>query len=380
VTRVTKLIPRIKYGLRYCFSFVIFAAKIHLWLKVVFSSTKNNSQKAVFYGYHHIPDIGAPIRGGMVKFQRLNKHLPNTLSSFNILYLGSSALPADWGQITWLASKKKAKLVLNQNGVMYPKHGNGWETINYPLNRLVHRADYVFFQSNFCKMSADKFLGKRSGPSEILYNCVDTDSFTPKEKTNPASCLVLLLGGNQYEFYRLEVALQAVTFLAKQTRLNIRLLVTGELNWINDKKKTRKIAQDLASALDVTRHVEFIGTYSQLNAPDIYNQAHILLHTKHNDPCPGLVVEAMACGLPIVCSESGGVPELVGADAGICIPVEQGWDREIRPDPGLLAEAVLKVAGDLKKYSQAARQRAVDKFDLKPWVKRHLEIFDTLLQ
>ena len=38
---------------------------------------------------------------------------------------------------------------------------------------LYHQADYVFWQSNFCKLSADKFLGKRIGPGEILYNSVD---------------------------------------------------------------------------------------------------------------------------------------------------------------------------------------------------------------
>ena len=40
-----------------------------------------------------------------------------------------------------------------------------------------HAADYVFWQSEFCKTTANKFLGKRKGPGEILYNCVDTNSF-----------------------------------------------------------------------------------------------------------------------------------------------------------------------------------------------------------
>ena len=32
---------------------------------------------------------------------------------------------------------------------------------------LYHQADYVFWQSNFCKLSANKFLGKRIGPGEF---------------------------------------------------------------------------------------------------------------------------------------------------------------------------------------------------------------------
>ncbi len=370
----------IKYFIKFLLSFLIFTKKSRFWLKIAFSSPKYR-HPAVFYGYPHIPDLGEPIkgRGGIIKFQRLNQYLPNTLFSFNILYLGSSVLPAEWRQIVRLASRKKAKLVVNQNGIMYPRHGDGWETMNHPLKRLLHNADYVFYQSKFCKMSANRFLGERSGPGEILYNCVDTDVFIPPYQPNRSGELVLLLGGNQYEFYRLEVAFRTIAYLLKHSRQKIRLLVTGQLNWINNRNKARAKARELALSLGVAGHVDFVGTYSQSKATDIFHRAHILLHTKYKDPSPGVVVEAMSCGLPVVCSHSGGVPELVGMEAGICVPVEDTWDREIWPDPELLARAVLKVYENLKHYSEAARQRAVDRLDLKPWVQRHMEVFETLL-
>ncbi len=47
------------------------------------------------------------------------------------------------------------------------------------MARILHEADYVFYQSEFCKRSADLFLGKREGGWEILYNAVDTTVFTP---------------------------------------------------------------------------------------------------------------------------------------------------------------------------------------------------------
>ena len=46
-------------------------------------------------------------------------------------------------------------------------------------------------------------------------------------------------------------------------------------------------------------------------------RAHVLLHTKVNDPCPTAVIEAMACGLPVAYPASGGTVELVGDEAGI---------------------------------------------------------------
>ncbi len=131
--------------------------------------------------------------------------------------------------------------------------------------------------------------------------------------------------------------------------------------------------------LGLEGRVTFVGPYAQSDAPSIFQQAHLLLHTQYNDASPGLVLEAMACGLPVVYSHSGGVPELVGEDAGIGIPSELNWEREIPPDPEAMAQAVLGVADRLKEFSEAARQRAVDRFDLKPWLKRHQEVFEDFL-
>ena len=106
----------------------------------------------------------------------------------------------------------------------------------------------------------------------------------------------------------------------------------------------------------------------------------MLLHPKFNDPCPATVVEALACGVPVVYSASGGVPELVGGDAGIGIPAEESWDRDLTPDPVAMADAVVRVADDHARFSAAARARAVERFDLRPWLRRHRDVFEGLLR
>jgi glycosyltransferase involved in cell wall biosynthesis len=378
VTEVDKIRSWIKYWLRYCFSFIVFAKKTHLWLKVIFSSNKNHSKKAIFYGYHHIPNIDEPISGGIVKFQRLNQYLPNSLSSFNILYLGSSALPADWRQLLWLAKRKRAKFVINQNGVWYPKHGPGWKISNLPMKRLVHEADYVFYQSIFCKKSSDRFLGERKGPYEILYNCVDTIFFSPGKFQNDPKRINILLGGNHGEPYRVETALKTLALVRKKIS-NIYLYITGNFVWIRDKDKAKHMVYKLAHSLGVDGNVTLLGTYCQADAPKIFRFAHLLLHTQYNDACPGLVVEAMSCGLPVVYSDSGGVPELVGDEAGIGVSAETNWDKEVQPDPNALAKAVFEVIENRKVYSFGARQRAVANFDINPWIRRHQDVFDSLL-
>ena len=121
--------------------------------------------------------------------------------------------------------------------------------------------------------------------------------------------------------------------------------------------------------------MHFLGRYSQEEAPALFRRAHVLLHTKVNDPCPSLVIEAMAAGLPVVYPRSGGVPELVGDDAGIGVPHPDGFERDEPPSADALADALLRVLADLPAYAAAARSRAVERFALEPWLDRHAELF-----
>ena len=355
-----------------------FVANLPRWLHIAIGPTFPNKDAQIFYGHDRLPKLNESASGGIVKFQRLQPDFPNTPRRFNILYLVSSRLPADAEQLLWLARCKGAKFLWNQNGVAYAAYDPNWQRTNRPMAQLLHAADYVFYQSAFCKRSADQFLGLRDRNWEILYNAVDTSAFTPATVDPDPQCLILLLGGSQYQFYRLETALRTLAILVTQ-HLNACLLVTGRLCWNADEVQARSTAEDLIQKLGLCDRVTFLGPYSQTEAPAVLQRSHILLHTKYNDPCPGLVVEAMACGLPVVYSCSGGVPELVGTDAGVGIPAELSWGKDCPPDPNALAEAVLQVAAQRKMYAEAARTRAVEKFDIQPWIERHRQVFSQLL-
>ena len=323
-----------------------------------------------------MPSAAEFVHGGSVKIQRMQSRWPNTIRAFNTLYMVSSAMPPGARWWAALAKRRGAALVWNQNGVSTPAwEERGWRATNDAMRPLLLSADHVFYQSEFCKTTADRFLGPARASWEVLHNSVDTRVFVPRSSPLPESPLVLMLGGNQSDRYRLEAALAALGVLVRRG-IHARLLVTGLLRWSHDAEQAMREAKEMIDRERVVGRVEFIGSYLQADAPALLQRAHILLHTKYNDPCPGIVVEALASGLPVVYSASGGVPELVGDDAGVGIPVESTYDRTIPPDPGALADGVERVQASLSVFSAAARQRAVMRFDIEPWLARHAEVFE----
>ncbi len=314
--------------------------------------------------------------GGSVKLTYLAETFPHQFPSANLLYAVSSVGHPLRTHILAEAKRKELKIIINQNGVAFPAWaGLNYEASNRELKKVIHFADFIIYQSQFCKLSAERYLSPLDVPNEIIYNPVDTRLFAPIACAKKTDALTLLLGGNQFQSYRLELALKTLKILHHDIP-NARLMVTGKL-WLPDHEAKEWVALTLKE-MNLTDYVIFTGTYTQSEAPMLYSRAHLLLHTQYADSSPGLVLEALALGLPVVYLGNGGVPELVG-DAGVGVYVEHNWDKINLPDPRAIANAVIQVYAHRNEYSQKARQQAVDKFSLEHFVAKHVEIFSKVL-
>ena len=313
--------------------------------------------------------------GGEIKLGHLRHRFGEYVNGFNVLYLVSSALPPQVVELARVAKARGAKLVWNQNGIAYPGfYGDFYPWFNRTMAALLPLADHVVYQSEFCRASADRYLGSAPASSEVLFNPVDTVKFAPPSVPLPVSSWELLCAGTCHSFYRIQAPLEALKILRQRGR-PARLTIAGEFRW-------------RGGAAEVTRAIRELGVgdavvlrppFRQAEAPGLYRAAHVLVHGKDKDPCPTVPIEAMACGLPVVGLASGGLPELVPDSAGRLVPVPPSWTVDHAADPGDMAGAVEALMDNLPEFSRGARVQAEKNFGVESWLDRHAAIFAEVL-
>jgi glycosyltransferase involved in cell wall biosynthesis len=123
-------------------------------------------------------------------------------------------------------------------------------------------------------------------------------------------------------------------------------MVVGE---VSDELKAH--AHTLAPDLWIT----WRGVVPREDIPAIDRAAHVLFSTDLNAACPNSVIEALACGLPVLAYDTGALAEMVQDGAGEVVPY--GADHWQLEDPLIppLAEACLTHLQDNPAYRQRAR-------------------------
>ena len=100
----------------------------------------------------------------------------------------------------------------------------------------------------------------------------------------------------------------------------------------------REELQALVDALGLGDTVVFLGRLGRAEVVDLYHNADVMLNPTRVDNMPNSVLEAMACGLPVVSTNVGGVPYIVrDGETALLVPPD---------DAGRMAQAVLDIHRD----------------------------------
>jgi glycosyltransferase involved in cell wall biosynthesis len=224
---------------------------------------------------------------------------------------------------------------------------------------------------------ADKAIALGVDPSRVhvLYNGVEPDLFTPGSLSEargrlslPQDERILLYVGNLKDSKGCLDLLEAFPrVLATHPDANLIFIGSGP---------SRDSLLQRAAALGCQERVRLIGAVEHDALGDWFRAADLLCLPSHNEGVPNVVLEAMACGTPVVATRVGGIPEVLPQHAGMlvdahdCIGLEGAlvdalghawdtqriaahasrfrWDENVAQLGEILEGAVMSGAGEVK--------------------------------
>jgi glycosyltransferase involved in cell wall biosynthesis len=117
--------------------------------------------------------------------------------------------------------------------------------------------------------------------------------------------------------------------------------------------------------------VIFHGVISREELIKLEQSSAFFFSSEFHAACPNAVIEAIACGLPIIGFDTGSLKDLSG-NAGIIVPYgTDPWKLE-KPVCGPLIDAAEKVIQENSAYRQAARRRAEADFSLETMASAYI--------
>jgi glycosyltransferase involved in cell wall biosynthesis len=283
----------------------------------------------------------------------------------------------------WWARRRGIRVVQRLDGINWVQRVK-WSGVKYTVRAeygnfmlaLIRKyfTDRVVYQSQFIRKWWEDWYGVAKAPATVIINGVDLQTYTPEgEHDRPSGVKRMLLlegslarGLNSGLFHAVSVAEKL------SAKYPMEVLIAGTV----DEATRKKINSVLSVNSVVDLSIKFLGTVPRSEIPKLARSSHLMYCAEVNPPCPNSVIEALACGLPVIGFDSGSLKELVTDDAGCIVPYGANpWKLETPDISALAAEAekLLEKQSHAKRRA-AARERAESEFGLDKMVESYLKV------
>ncbi|WGV29223.1 glycosyltransferase family 4 protein [Halotia branconii] len=211
-------------------------------------------------------------------------------------------------------------------------------------------------------------------PIEVVYNMIDVNYFSPA----PLSLHLPLRVGLVATFARWkghDIFLKAIANIVRsRPDLKVRFyIVGGAIYQTRGSQFSEQELKNQASDLGIADKVDFLGF--QQDIAEIYRWLDIVVHASTQPEPFGLaIIEAMACGKPVIVSQAGGAAELFTHNYD-AIGVSPG-------EPIALAAAILDLLENTEKrqaISQKARYTATERFSNEDLAQKIMAVYNFVL-
>ena len=195
--------------------------------------------------------------------------------------------------------------------------------LNHPRRRqqilnMLSASDHVVMVSQQLR---DRVIEEGIQPDMVtaVTNGVDTSVFYPQDR-QAARRVVNIAPRGRYVLYigrlsaekAVDVLIDAFAETAR-TQLDVKLLIAGA-----GPEYQSLVARVSAHGID--DRVQFVGKVKHSAVPFWINASSFLCLPSYREGCPNVVLESLACGVPVVGSRVGAVPDFVTEECGLLVP------------------------------------------------------------
>jgi len=213
-------------------------------------------------------------------------------------------------------------------------------------------------------------LGADKSKTSVIYNGVDIDTFRPTNKKENRKKLGLpknrkIIFSVRRLVYKngLDTLIESVPLVA-QNHPDVLFVVAG-------KGPSRKLIEDRIKELKIDDNITLAGFVLDALLPAYYSAAdYFILPSASGEGLPLVLLEAMACGLPVIATTVGGTPEIIKhMKNGVLVPPR---------NPEAMAETMSKILSEERlgpTIGEEARRIVEDRFTWEENLRQLQEIY-----
>ncbi|MCF8332181.1 MAG: glycosyltransferase [Bacteroidales bacterium] len=233
------------------------------------------------------------------------------------------------------------------------------------IKQALEKADRVITVSNSMQKKLISLAPLIKNRLLTIPNMVDTNKFKPSTNKNHSETFRFFCLGALEHVKGIDLLLKAFALFIEEIKTPVKLIIGGD-----GKDKTK--LQKMSAKLNLVKHIHWSGSLTQDEVVEQMQNSHAFILPSRFEAFGVVFIEAMACGLPVIATNSGGPTEIISHQTGLLAENENVED---------IKNKMVVMFKDYQNYDrQYIRSIAIEQFSKEAISKQYSTLITEILK